>query len=304
MEILAAIVEKGGLTEGAVALGKSQPSISRAIAQLEERLGVKLFESNKRPLQPTDFCAQLAQYGRTISSANREAGAFVTRFKNGQAGALRVAGSPIFMDGVVSPILAAFQAEYPSIEIVQSYGYATNVLDRLASGSLDLGVVPIRKSTAPKSVNVSTVLPGKNVIACRMGHPLTKEKDLSAEMISNQAWIAPPPESPLYQDLRAVLDGIGIEDIKVSFSGGSLSSILNFLNESDALTILPLSVVYRLKRQNSLAALQAPVGDPDRSLCVVTAQSNLEFPARERLIKYLRNELSSLNELISLHEGQ
>lgn len=42
LEILAAIVQSGGLTEGAAALGKSQPSVSRSIAALEARLGSAL----------------------------------------------------------------------------------------------------------------------------------------------------------------------------------------------------------------------------------------------------------------------
>ncbi|MEM6422898.1 MAG: LysR family transcriptional regulator, partial [Pseudomonadota bacterium] len=38
LEMLYAIVERGGLTEGAELLGKSQPSVSRSLSMLEERL--------------------------------------------------------------------------------------------------------------------------------------------------------------------------------------------------------------------------------------------------------------------------
>ena len=292
LEMLAAIVDNGGLTEGAFALGKTQPSVSRSLNQLEERLGVPLFASNRRPLQPTEFCLQLVQHGRAVSQAGAAAGEFVTRYKRGHAGALRVAGSPIFMDGIVSPILAAFQAEYPSIQIDQGYGYVQTILDGLISDTL-----------VPNGIEVQEVLPGRNVIACRAGHPLARSKNLDARKIANHSWIAPPPDSPLYHDLRTVLDGIGATDIKVSFSGGSLSSVLNFLNESDALTVLPYSVVYRLRRQNTLAALDVPVGDPGRHLCVLTSKNAPAFRARDRLLQYLKNELSSLNDLIALHDG-
>ena len=74
LEILAAIVDGGGLTEGASALGKSQPSVSRSLTMLEQRLGVKLFEPNRRPLQPTEFCLSLAAEGRRILEAGQTAG--------------------------------------------------------------------------------------------------------------------------------------------------------------------------------------------------------------------------------------
>ncbi len=302
LEILAAIVDKGGLTEGAMAVGKSQPSVSRTVTQLEARLGLSLFESNKRPLMPTEFCLQLAHYGRSISQAGQAASEFVTRFKRGSAGALRVAGSPIFMDGVVSPILAAFQSEYPDIRIEQGYGYAQEILDRLEADTLDLGIVPVRRQLVSRDIDVSQVLPGSNVIACRVGHPLTKVANLTPELIAEQSWIAPPPNSPLYHDLRGVFEGIGVEDIKVSFSGGTLSSILNVLSESDALTVLPYSVVYRLRRQNTLSSLKIAIGDPDRHLCILTSKMAPELPARARLTHYLKGELCSLHDLMKLYE--
>ncbi len=302
LEMLAAIVNQGGLTEGAHFLGKTQPSLSRSVAQLEARLGVQLFEIKTRPLKPTEFCLQLVQHGRTISDAGRMASEYVTRFKLGQAGALRVAGSPVFMDGVVSPILAAFQSEYPSIRIDQTYGYLQDILPGLATDKLDLGIVPARSSLIPDNVEAIKVLNGRNVIASRIGHPLARKQKLEMSDLADQAWIAPPPDSPLYHDLRSVLEGIGIHDLKVSFSGGSLSSILNFLQESDALTVLPYSVVYRLGRQKTLAALPLPVGDPDRHLCVLTPKNADRFPAQKRLMQYLQNEMSSLQDLMRLHD--
>lgn len=304
LEMLAAIVDHGGVTEGANALGKTQPSVSRSLSELEKRLGVSLFESKKRPLRPTEFCLQLAQFGRTIRETGSAASEFVVRFKRGQAGALRVAGSPIFMDGVVSPVLAAFQSEYPSIAIDQRYGYVQKVLDGIASGSLDVGILPIKTSQVPSSIDVHPLLPGRNVIACRLGHPLSRQDNLVVSDVANLPWIAPPPESPLYHDLRGVLDSIGVKDLKVSFSGGSLASILNFLQESDALTVLPNSVVYRLRRQNALMALPIKIGDTDRHLCALTPRASPDFPARSRLLRYLVSEMASLEDVMRMHEAK
>lgn len=302
--MLSAIVDNNGLSGGARALGKTQPSVSRALSQLQQRLGVKLFEPNRRPLKPTEFCLQLVHYGRSVAQAGHAASEYVARYKKGDAGALRVAGTPVYMDGVVAPILAAFQSEYPAIRIEQSYGFGQGVLDDLVAETLDLGIIPIRKAMVPHGITAEQVLPGRNVIACRIGHPLARADNLDARAIASQPWIAPPPESPLYADLRRVLSMIGVEDIKVSFSGGSLSSILNFINESDALTVLPYSVVFRLRRQNALAALDIPVGEPDRHLFVATLTSARDFPARNRLLRYIKNELSALNDVMLLHDSQ
>lgn len=301
LEILAAIVDQGGLTEGAVSIGKSQPSVSRSLALLEERLGVALFEPNKKPLQPTQFCLQLAHEGRKIHIAGRTAGKLAAQFRQGLSGALRVAGTPIFMDGVVSPILAAFQSEFPEIRINQSYAYANEVLEQLENDVLDVGIVPIRESEVPSKFSACQILPGRNVIACRIGHPLARKNSVRLPEIAQFSWIAPPPESPLYHDLRSVLDGIGVKDFKVSFSGGSLAAVTNVLSSSDALTVLPYSVVFALRRQNALSALSIRIGDPDRNLCLISRKTAASSPLT-RFTRFVSHEFQTMEEVIKRHE--
>ena len=302
LEILAAIVDQGGLTEGAKALGKSQPSVSRSLSMLEDRLGVRLFEPGKRPLAPTDFCLSLAHEGRKITEACAAASALLAQSRIGAVGAVRVAGTPIFMDGVVSPVLASFQFDFPDIHIKQSYGYSGEVPAQLDNGVIDTGIVPIRMTEVPADIDAFQILPGRNVIACRVGHPLARKSSVRLSEIAEFPWIAPPPESPLYHDLRAVLDGIGVRDFKVSFSGGSLSAVTNILSGSDALTVLPYSVVFMLRRQNALAALSIRIGDPDRHLCVLTRQAGVRDPAMSKLLRFLKNEFASMSEMVRRHE--
>ena len=302
LEILAAVVDQGGLTEGAMALGKSQPSVSRSLALLEKRLDVALFLPSRRPLRPTPLCMALAQEGRKISDAGRSATTLIEQFKSGHSGAVRVAGSPIFMDGVVSGILASFQSEHPDVQISQSYGYTADILGLLDKDMLDVGIVPIRRSEIPTGITAQQILPGRNVIACRMGHPLTQSGSVKLTDIAEFPWIAPPPDSPLYHDLRAVLDGIGMSDFKVSFSGGSLASVTTVLSSSDALTVLPYSVVFRLKRQNALNSLPIRIGDPDRHLCVLHKGSTAHVPAHKRFIRFVMSEFAAIDRLMQRHE--
>jgi DNA-binding transcriptional LysR family regulator len=302
LEILAAVVDAGGLTEGAHALGKSQPSVSRSLHLLEERLGLPLFVAGRRPLQPTEYCLALAQEGRKILDAGQTASQLLAQYRAGQRGAVRVAGSPIFMDGVVVPVLASFQSEFPDIQINQSYGYARDVLNGLENKTLDVGIVPIRATEVPKDIALHQILPGRNVIACRVGHPLARKSAVRVNEIAQYPWIAPPPESPLYHDLRAVLEGIGVKDFRVSFSGGSLASVTNVLSTSDALTVLPYSVVFMLRRQNLLAALSIRIGDPDRNLCLLARKEHEKKSLAERLIKHIRSEFASMGDYIARSE--
>ena len=165
LEILAAIVQAGGLTEGAALIGKSQPSVSRSLASLERRIGQPLFEPRRRPLRPTSLGLSLAQEGQKIIDAGRAASALAESHARGMAGSIRVAGTPIFMDGVISGIIAEFQAQHPNVRIDQSYAYPEDALEQMSQDLLDLAILPVRRGALPKGFNYRQVLQGRNVIA-------------------------------------------------------------------------------------------------------------------------------------------
>ncbi|MEO1678728.1 MAG: LysR family transcriptional regulator [Pseudomonadota bacterium] len=302
LQIVAAIVDEGGLTEGASALGKSQPSISRTLTQLESRVGAALFRPGKRPLQPTELGLALAEQGRKIRDADNAAANIVARYRSGQAGSVRVAGTPVFMDGVITPLIAEFQRVSPDVHVHQSYGYADDLLQRLRSEALDFAICPMRRDTLAEDVSFQSILPGLNVIACRIGHPLARKQALRLSDIAPYPWIAPPPDSPLFKDLKRAVSSIGVEDFRISFSGGSLSSVISVLSESDALTVLPYAVVFLQRSKRVLTELPLKIAHPDRNLGILSLSGKATNPAPARLQSFVASRFQSLASRILQHQ--
>lgn len=304
LEILAAIVENGGLTEGAEAMGKSQPSVSRIMAFLEQRIGMPLFEPGRRPLRPTELGSSLARIGARIRAANQEASLLARRFRQGHAGLLRVGGSPVFMDGVVSMVIADFQSRFPDIHIDQSYGYLEALSVSLRNGSLDLAILPAHPSQVPSDMTFTPLLSGHNVIASRPDHPLTRRTDITTADIDAYSWISPPSESPLFRDLQRALKTLGTENFRIGFSGGTLASIQSVLTGSDSLTILPLSVVFQTRRTVPLAVLPVRIDHPDRQLGLLTPTNRQGPPALIQFTDFVVAELHRLQERMEQEQRQ
>jgi DNA-binding transcriptional LysR family regulator len=302
--VLAAIVDCGGLTEGAAFLGKSQPSLSRTVAMLEGRLGTALFHPGKRPLQATELGLRLAEEGRRILQASGAASAAVTSWRAGKAGAVRMGGTPIFMDGVIIAMIAGFQMQNHDVRIEQTYGYAAELSERVLNRTLDLAICPMRVEDVAAGLQFDGVLPGRNVIACREGHPLARAHAVTAADLLRFAWIAPPANSPLYQDLQQVLSGLGAGAFRVSYSGGSLSAVMEMLAGSDSLTVLPYSVVFTLRRQYRISALSIKIGHPDRRLGVLSAKGADLSPAARRLRGFVLGQFETLAATIQHRERQ
>ncbi len=302
LHMLWTIVEAGGLSEAARRLGKSQPSLSRSLAEFEARLGAPLFVKGKRPLRPTELGLSLAKEGETIAAALDAAARAAQNHSSGHTGTLRVGGTPVFMDGVVSQMLAGFQTTFPGIHVNQSYGYLADLLAQLDRDEIDLAICPVTQDGLPDWVRFLALLPGRNVIASSASHPLARKSSIKLDDIAPYPWIAPPPDSPLFRDLRQVLSEIGIQDIQVSFSGGSLSAIINVLTGSEALTILPHSVLYLQRQAAALHALPIRISHPERTLGLLRSDRGAPKPVVRRLESYLTQQFEGLRNGIANSE--
>lgn len=280
-------------------LGKSQPSVSRSLSALEARVGTALFEPDRRPLRATEVGRALAAEGRKVFEAGRSSSDILARYQTGKTGAVRVGGTPFFLDGVISEMLAAFQFNHPDVRIDQVYGYMNELVPRLEDGTLDLAILPMRASSIPENCLFEQILPGRNVVACRIGHPLARRGAVRLADIGKFPWIAPPADSPLYQDLRNVLKEIGIKNFKVSFTGGSLSATVKILTGSDALTVLPFSVVFMMRHQRLVSALSIRIGDPDRHLGILSPRTPGPNPVARRVRDHIRHEFETLASSIT-----
>lgn len=302
LEIIAAIVDCGGMAEAARQLGKSQPSLSRTLSDLERRIGGAVFHPGRRPLQPTTLGQELAVWGRQVREATQAASALIGREGERARATIRIGGSHIFMEGVVATMIAEFQTGFPDLRVDQQFAYAEDLLAALHDGTLDLAICPIAADQTPRGLVFRPALPGRNVLATRADHPLTRHATLTLDDLAAYPWLAPPTTSPLYRDLRRTLAEIGADELKTRFSSGTLASVLGILASSDALTVLPRSVVVHPSRRDTLAILPFEVAHPDRQLGILSRPGEASRAVRS-LCDFLSDHLAGLADDLSRQDG-
>ena len=148
-----------------------------------------------------------------------------------------------------------------------------------------------------------SLLAGRNVIACRSGHPLTRNCIITLADIDPFPWIAPPADSPLFRDLQRALVSIGSQDFRVNFSGGTFASIVSVLAGSDSLTVLPYSVVFLTRKTMQLEALPLKIEHPDRQLGLLFAKESAAAPALTPFKSFIAEQCRQLEARIQ-HDQQ
>jgi DNA-binding transcriptional LysR family regulator len=146
LEVLAAIAREGTFSNAALALETSQAAVSRAIASLEEELGVPLLKRGR-------FGARLTQVGeRVLFHAHkmlelRERIDYEVNLEKGlYAGRLRIGSFRSAATHLLPPIIARFRAQFPRVEVSLSELEPAGVEQALREGQVDIGLVPLPRS--------------------------------------------------------------------------------------------------------------------------------------------------------------
>jgi DNA-binding transcriptional LysR family regulator len=139
LEVLHAVITTRKTTAAAQRLGISQPAVSRAISSLESRLGRELFLRDGGRLVPTaDAFALDAEAAPIFAALVRLEGWPNTQ----QVGSLlRIAASPTLAQTFLSVMIARYMTTEKDVRIQLEISRSSEVIEQVADGSVDLGLV-------------------------------------------------------------------------------------------------------------------------------------------------------------------
>ncbi|MGA6167460.1 LysR family transcriptional regulator [Amycolatopsis magusensis] len=137
------VADAGGFTSAAQRLHLAQSSLSRAIGEVERRVGVALFERTTRRLEPTPEGAEFVRIARGVLDAFDAGMRHFAGFLEGSAGRVRVATLPSLAAILLPPVVAAHGRAHPAVELSIEDALSGEVLDRVRAGAVDLAVTVV-----------------------------------------------------------------------------------------------------------------------------------------------------------------
>src|SRR5688572_29937093 len=167
------VAEIGTVSKAAERLHVAQPALSRQIANLEDELGLKLFDRVGRRLMLTSEGERLLNDCRGLLNYARAVGEQAQVLRRGDVGVLRVSASPHLIEGIFPDFLRHYAARYPNVQVrlvdVAAGGEALAMLER---GEIHL-VQTIVRAIAPDEQRFAShpLAPMQMLAAC---HPKLK----------------------------------------------------------------------------------------------------------------------------------
>ena len=161
------VAEQGTVSKASLQLHTAQPALSRQIHDLEDELGVKLFDRVRRRLVLTGEGEQLLGHCRTVLGAMHTLTERAQLLRQGDSGVLRVAATPQTIDGVFSNFLHRFARRRPNVQIKLTEAVGADHWQMLERGQVHVTVGLVQPGHANSFIEAFPLAPLEFLAASR-----------------------------------------------------------------------------------------------------------------------------------------
>ncbi len=175
----------GSFSAAARKLGKSQSTVSTAIAHLEIDLGLLLFDRSSRKPTLTDHGRVMLGKVREILAASDRLDRSASELAGGLEAKLSVVWSDTYQSDRFEPILLAFEEQFPDLEFKCLIAEHGDLVSLVQSGRAHIGVVAAQGLYPPDIGSATIVEQSEITLFVAKTHPLASQQDITPELLAN-----------------------------------------------------------------------------------------------------------------------
>ncbi len=183
-------------TKAAKHLNVSQPPLSYQIAQLEEKLGARLFDRTSRSVTLTQAGKALQPHAKAILARLEEARGHVARVASGLEGRVQIGLAGSHFMGPFPKFIREFRVMKPKVELALHEMKPTDHIHALRDDRLDLCLA--RTPALDKQVSSELLWRDPVVVALPPGHRLAKRSRISLSDLRNEDFVFLQPDSSAF----------------------------------------------------------------------------------------------------------
>jgi DNA-binding transcriptional LysR family regulator len=235
-------------------LNVTQPAATKILKDIEDMLGVELFDRLPRDMKPTEigrFVLQFAHESLNVASKFVEE---LDHMKRGGYGIVQV-GVTYGVAHLLSPCIVRIKTRHPRVAIRVLERTSGLLLEQLKEKTLDVVIGRFTGEDQHNWFDFRNIGATRMCVVANPHHALLREKELTLAQLVEWPWIIPPLATPTRQLFEGTLADHGLSCPVSLVETTSIFTTLQLLQASDMLALLPSSAVDMFVEQNQLTKL-------------------------------------------------
>jgi DNA-binding transcriptional LysR family regulator len=293
--LLIALDDFRNIHRAAEELHMTQPAASKQVKDLEEMLGVKLFERLPRGMEPTLYGETMIRHARMALTSLALAHDDIATLKAGLSGQVEVGVIMTPAMSLLPGAIARVKQEAPLLRIGVHLETSNVLLDKLQRGTLDFMIGRIVDGGAAAAGLIYEELTEEPACAVvRPGHPLLAHPAPTLADIAERPWILPPHGSILRYRFDMMFRRAGLAPPANVVDTTAMLVITALLQQTDSLHVMPREVAQYYESLNVMRILPVELPCTMDAFGIVRQQDHLLSPGAEMLLRAVRASAQEL----------
>ena len=271
-------------------LNLTTQAVSKSIRQLEQTLGVKVFDRNTRTVTLTAFGTMLLPHAQAIHAEVKQFHRSLETSLGVHTGVVRLGATPTALTQLVPRALKHLLSARPALRIEVERSDFDHLAPLLLRGDLDLIVSTAPTRDVDPLIAIEPLLDDANVIICAAHHPLVTGPRQPAELL-NHKWVTlnfPRGDTDLkhlFGKARLKVPSPSLETTAVDFA-------IDWVAGSDYLSILPAQIAAAAVADGRFAIIKIPEFGKPWPIIMAYRRNATRSSAALALIEALKIEAS------------
>jgi DNA-binding transcriptional LysR family regulator len=285
LRIFIAVAEKQHVTQAAVELNLTQSATSAAIAALEARYGIKLFDRIGRGIRLTQVGRDFLGEARGVVGRAKAAAQVLSDLAGLERGSLVIAASQTVANYWLPPRLHEFQAAYPGIDLHIGISNTEQVAQAVHDGRADVGLV--EGEVDDPSLSVRKIEGDSLVVVVGKNHPWATQARVTPDQFRTTDWVLREPGSGTRAIFEAALRkfGIKLSELRITLELPSNEAIRAAVETGRSATAISNLVVARSLAAKSLHHVRIDL--PKRAFFALRHKERYASQAEKALLEKL-----------------
>jgi len=189
LDLVRALAEHRHFGRAAMALGVSQPALTRSLKHLEEGLGVTLFDRDG--VAPTLFGEIVLRHGERMLGEFSEMMREVSLARGLDIGDLRLVAGPYAAEISVQHAIGRLSAQHPGLAVRLQIVDWTRAVEAVASGEADLGIAELAEASQHAELDTESLSVTPMRFYCASSHPLALAGVPTLGDLLDYPWVGP-----------------------------------------------------------------------------------------------------------------
>ncbi len=295
VKMLLSLAQTRNISHSAAALNTTQPGLSKWLKDLEDDIGLPLFERHARGLRPTAYGEVLIAHARRIDAQLDRASQEMAALREGNAGQVVIGASGASASDTVPLAVLKLLEKIPQARVRLVENTVDVLMSQLALGKLD--IVVGRSSFDhhdPATLHETLYMEPLHMVA-RPRHPLMQRKFVEWADLMEYRWLLWPKGTPIRNSLEAALTAAGLTVPSNHIESNSVTINLTLLNNTNMIGVASHRSALRLSQMKAMGILPIRISGFG-SVSMYWRQDRLRNPTVDAALDCLRQVASKFSE--------